>query len=113
VGYRSDNGVAWSSALPPSRGRRRSDPERRQGFGGYLVVAGSVFVDPGGGAFNYMLPGVWVHLGGDSWAPLGAAEWFEQPGTAYRIVTAADRLVVIGEAGSDDWALFTFVVDLP
>jgi hypothetical protein len=112
--YRSDDGVSWSPAFAalPTAGDDviLSDAEA---FGGYLVVAGSVFVDPGGGAFNYSLPGVWVHLGDDTWAPLGSTEWFEQRGTTYRIVTAPDRLVVVGEAGSDEWALFTFIVDQP
>src|SRR3970040_916566 len=61
-----------------------------------IVLSGSVFVDPGGGAFNYSLPAVWVSLGPESWASLGYSEWFAQPGTTYRIVTAPDRLIVIG-----------------
>jgi hypothetical protein len=108
----SEDGIEWSpvfSALPESAGTPRiNDAEL---FRDQLVVSGSVFVDPGGGAFNYSLPAVWVYLGDDRWTPLGAAEWFDEPGYTYRIVTAPDRLIVIGEHGGDDWALFTFVVD--
>jgi hypothetical protein len=110
----SEDGIEWSpvfSALPESAGTPRiNDAEL---FRDQLVVSGSVFVDPGGGAFNYSLPAVWVYLGDDRWTPLGAAEWFDEPGYTYRIVTAPDRLIVVGEHGGDDWALFTFVVDEP
>jgi hypothetical protein len=114
----SEDGHAWSSVpfVGPDPGLTGqtmfllSDAAR---LGDHLIAVGSVFVDPGGGAFNYSLPGVWVHLGDDTWAPLGSTEWFEQRGTTYRIVTAPDRLVVVGEAGNDDWALFTFIVDQP
>ena len=108
----SSDRLAVFSALPESAGTPRiNDAEL---FRDQLVVSGSVFVDPGGGAFNYSLPAVWVYLGDDRWTPLGAAEWFDEPGYTYRIVTAPDRLIVIGEHSvSGDWALFTFVVDEP
>lgn len=110
----SADGIEWSplfSALPGSAGSvQLSDAEMLRDR---LVVSGSVFVDPGGGAFNYSLPGVWVYLGDDRWSLLGESAWFEQPGYTYRVVTAPDRLVVFGETGTDDWALFTFVVEEP
>lgn len=112
--FHSEDGIEWSpefSALPDSAGTPSiSDAEL---FRGQLVVSGNVFVDPGGGAGNYSLPAVWVYLGDDRWTSLGTAEWFDRPGYTYRIVTAPDRLIVIGEHGGDDWALFTFVVDEP
>jgi len=114
VAYESGNGTTWSPVFDrlPEAGDRGylSDVEL---FRDQIVMSGYVFVDPGGGAYNYMLPAVWVYLGGDSWAPLGSMEWFDQPGVTYRIVTAPDRLVVIGEHGTDEWALFTFVIDEP
>jgi hypothetical protein len=114
VAYQSSNGTTWSpafGALPDAGdGVYLSDVEW---FRDRIVLSGNVYVDPGGGAFNYSLPAVWVYVGDDRWAPLGTTEWFDQPGYTYRIVTAPDRLIVIGEHGGDDWALFTFVVDEP
>jgi hypothetical protein len=115
VAYQSSNGTTWFptfGTLPDAGdGVYLSDVEW---FRDRIVLSGSVFVDPGGGAFNYSLPAVWVSLGPESWASLGSSEWFAQPGTTYRIVTAPDRLIVIGEHSvSGDWALFTFVVDEP
>lgn len=108
----SPDGLVWAPATaggPATVG----DPlfQGMAWFRDVLVVVGMDFVDPGGGAFNYFLPGVWVYLGGDRWAPLGDTPWFDEPGVAYRVVPGDDRLVVIGEVGTDEWALFTFVVD--
>lgn len=107
----SRDGITWEpvAGTPPATGD--AFLTGATAFRETIVAVGMDFVDPGGGAFNYSLPGVWIHLGVDRWEPLGDTPWFDAPGTAYRVVPGDDRLVVIGEVGPDEWALFTFVVD--
>ncbi len=112
--YMSADGVAWTpmTSSSPEFGEDLgfSDVET---FGDLIVVSGNIFVDPGGEAFNYILPAVWVYLDEYALVPLGSADWFEEPGFAYDIVTAPDRLVVVGDTSTGDWALYTFVLDQP
>lgn len=106
----SADGITWDSVAgdPPAAGQ--AYVAGAAWFRAMIVAVGMDFIDPGGGGFNYNLPGVWIHLGGDRWEPLGTTPWFDSPGTAYRVVPGDDRLVVIGE-DDNEWALFTFVVD--
>ncbi len=115
---RSEDGLAWTE-LPVSRaGIVGGDAsEVVSWFMGHAVVTGGIFREHERFG-RVMYPAAWTYIGGGTFLELGSSDEFTTPGVIGPGVSGGDRFVANGRDANDElpdgnWALYTFVIELP